>query len=231
MRQILFDYPKNAVFGRVLPKSKIYQHTNPKTALKELFIRQVEQVVWQYKLAPETINLSPSPTVSEIQIFTVTLKTGDIQHDVLECIDQAITHPIVFELYFGEKVKAIAAFKSTKNPNCPIKIVSNYFESTWMPRETTRIPLPMVLDFDLLYSSILAPLLPFPARPGERLDERVDRMEQIRSKQRELEKCEICLRREKQFNRKVALNAALRKLKQEIEILTQEQYQHCKEQP
>jgi hypothetical protein len=27
------------------------------TRLKDLFVEQVEQIVWQYKLAPETINL------------------------------------------------------------------------------------------------------------------------------------------------------------------------------
>lgn len=48
---------------------------------------------------------------------------------------------------------------------------------------------------------------------------RVERMEIIRSRQRELEKCEARLRKEKQFNRKVAINAELRDLKQELEGL------------
>jgi len=48
----------------------------------------------------------------------------------------------------------------------------------------------------------------------------VERMEQIRSRQRELDKCEVRLRKEKQFNRKVAINAELRALKQEIKTLT-----------
>ena len=47
----------NAAFGRILPKNKIYEHAHPSTALKELFVRQVDQIVWKYKLAHETINL------------------------------------------------------------------------------------------------------------------------------------------------------------------------------
>ncbi|MDX9868894.1 MAG: hypothetical protein RBT78_13325, partial [Kiritimatiellia bacterium] len=39
-------------------------------------------------------------------------------------------------------------------------------------------------------------------------------------KQRELERCEARLRKEKQFNRKVAINAELRDLKQELKNLT-----------
>jgi len=53
----LFNFPPQAKVGRVLPKSKIYQHGRVSVALRERFVRQVEQITWQYKLAPETINL------------------------------------------------------------------------------------------------------------------------------------------------------------------------------
>jgi len=39
---------------------------------------------------------------------------------------------------------------------------------------------------------------------------------------REIEKCEGRLRKERQFNRKVAINAELRELKQELAGLTRE---------
>ena len=48
----LFAYPKQAEFGRVLPKNKIYEHSGANTRLKDLFVEQVEQIVWRYKLAP-----------------------------------------------------------------------------------------------------------------------------------------------------------------------------------
>ena len=57
----LFAYPKQAEFGRVLPKNKIYEHSGANTRLKDLFVEQVEQIVWRYKLAPETINLAAKP--------------------------------------------------------------------------------------------------------------------------------------------------------------------------
>ena len=64
------------------------------------------------------------------------------------------------------------------------------------------------------------PLMPYPARPGEDLQKRVERMELICLKQRELDRCEARLRKEKQFNRKVSINAELRDLKQKLEGLT-----------
>ena len=220
MTAVLFDYPKSAAFGRVLPKNKIYEHASPSTTVKNLFVRQVEQIVWQFKLAPETVNLKPSRAVPEIQIFRIVLKTGELKYDVLHCIDQAIPFPILFELRYEGKTQAIAAFKRPSDADSSKWVVSDYFESAWLPSETTRTPLPVVFDLEALYAHLLTPLMPFPARPGEGLKDRVERMEQIRSRQRELGKCEARLRKEKQFNRKVAINAELRVLKQEIKTLT-----------
>lgn len=219
MTAVLFDYPKSAAFGRVLPKIKIYEHASPSTAVKNLFVRQVEQISWQFKLAPETVNLKGTPSVPEIQIFSITLKTGELKYDILQSIDRAIPFPILFELRYDEKIRAVAAFKRPSDADKSKWVVSDYFESAWQPSEP-RTALPVVFNLEALYARQLAPLMPFPARPGEGLQACVERMEQIRSRQRELDKCEARLRKEKQFNRKVAINAELRALKQEIKTLT-----------
>jgi superfamily II DNA or RNA helicase len=73
---MLFAFPPNAEFNRVIPKTKFYEHTSSTPSLKAKFVSQISQVVWSYKLAPETINLSPSEGVHEIQVFMITLK-GD----------------------------------------------------------------------------------------------------------------------------------------------------------
>ncbi len=87
---MLFAYPQKAAYGRVLPKTKIYQYAGASTAIKDLFVRQVDQIAWAYKLAPETINIPATKAVPEIQIFTIALKTGELKQDVLRCIDKAI---------------------------------------------------------------------------------------------------------------------------------------------
>ena len=220
MTAVLFDYPKNAAFGRVLPKNKIYEHGSVSSAVKQLFVREVEQIVWQYKLAPETINLKRSRTVPEIQVFSITLKGDELKPEVLRCIDLAIPFPILFELRFDGKVKPVAAFKRPSEADAGKWVLSDYFDSDWTAADTPRKPLPMVFDLETLYSHLLTHLMPYPARSGEDLQTRVERMERIRLKQRELERCEARLRKEKQFNRKVAINAELRDLKQELENLT-----------
>ncbi|VEC36251.1 Uncharacterised protein [Escherichia coli] len=59
-----------------------------------------------------------------------------------------------------------------------------------------------------------------PARPQESLADLVARVEMVAAKQREVEKAASRLAKEKQFNRKVEINAQLRQLKNELEELT-----------
>lgn len=215
----LFTFPKIAAFGKVLPKNKIYEHSGANTRLKELFVEQVEQIVWQYKLAPETINLPARPGVPEIQIFSIQLKTAELHGDVLRCIDGAIPYPIVFELAFDGKTQVVAAYKRPNESDASCWVLSDYFATTWLPSDCERAAMPLALDLGGLYEQALHRLIPTPARPQESLADLVARVELVAAKQREVEKAASRLAKEKQFNRKVEINAELRKLKDELEVL------------
>lgn len=217
---VLFDYPKKAAFGRVLPKSKIYERGSPGTKVKELFVRQVEQIVWKYKLAPETINVPATKAVPEIQIFTITLKTGELKEDVLLCIDKAIPFPILYETYYNGKCRAVAAYKRPSEIDSAKWVVSSYFESDWLAEDKPRKSLPITLDLGTLYEELLSPLIPYEAKSKESLQGRVERAELIHTQQQELGKTEARLRKEKQFNRKVEINSEIRTMKQQLKELT-----------
>ncbi len=220
----LFAYPKQAAFGRVLPKNKIYEHSGANTRLKELFVEQVEQIVWQYKLAPETINLPARPGVPEIQIFSIQLRSTELHDDVLRCIDGAVQFPILFELNQGQgdqaKTQVVAAYKRPSEADASRWVLSSYFATDWMPATTSRTIMPLALDMAHLYTALLQGLMPLPARPQEALADWVGRVELASSKRREVEKTQARLTKEKQFNRKVEINAILRQLKSELEQLS-----------
>jgi len=219
----LFAYPKQAEFGRVLPKNKIYEHSGANTRLKDLFVEQVEQIVWRYKLAPETINLAAKPGVPEIQVFAIQLKTPELHRDVLRCIDGAVQFPIIFELTQGQGVEArtqvVAAYKRPSEADAASWVCSDYFESGWMPATSERAPLPLALDLGGLYEQLLQTLIPLNPRPQEPLAARVSRAAQVAAKQREIDKARARLGKEKQFNRKVEINTTLRQLQNELQGL------------
>ena len=226
-------YPPQAAFGRTLPKSKLYTHCHAGTRLKNLFVQQVSQIVWQYKLAPETINLPARPAAPEIQVFGITLKTPELNFDVLRAIDQAVQFPIIFELAHAGRTQVVACYKSAAGrtdeanaglgiglgPSLSRWVLSDYFSTGWLADNAQRSALPVALHLGGLYEQWLRALLPLPARPHETLADQVGRLAAVAAKQREADKAAARLAKEKQFNRKVAINADLRRLQRELDAL------------
>lgn len=219
------SYPAQTAFRRALPKNKVYEHSRANSRLKELFVKQVEQIVWAYKLAPETLHLPARPGVPEIQVFSLQLKTPELHRDVLRCIDGAIPFPILFELAFEGRTRVIAAYKrpflSGGEADAGRWVLSGYFATDWLSTGCERAAMPVALHMGGLYEQLLHRVIPLPARPQESLADLVARVEQVQAKQRELDKVAARLAKEKQFNRKVEINAELRKIKTELEELKQ----------
>jgi hypothetical protein len=222
----MFLYPEHALVERILPKNKIYGHAQPSRAIRQRFVSQVEEIVWRYKLAPDTIHLPARSGVEEIQIFQIALKTGELREEVLRTIDRAIPSLLFFELTFQGQVRFTAAYKrqavSVKGePAARQPVVDTYFESPWQPATAPRQPLPVAVDLGGLYERmlrqhILASPLGLRSRPGEGLATTVERGNSIRLKRRECQKLEVRLKKEIQFNRKVEINAALRQIRAEL---------------
>ena len=210
-----------------MPKSKIYLHGKPNTALRALFVAQVESITWAYKLAPETINLPAKPDVPEIEVFEIALKTPDLSHAVLRCIDKAIPFPILFNLRFEGRTQPVAAYKRPSEANATQWVVGDYHAAPWQadnqadsqPNSQAKPGLPVALDLQGLYEQLLRQHLSLPARAGESLRAQLARLAELASKQLELDKLALKLEREKQFNRKVELNAHLRHLRQQLDGL------------
>ena len=220
MTAVFFDYPKAAAFGRVVPKTRIYEHAGANTALKDLFVTQIDQIVWKFKLATETTNLAATRAVREIQVFGVSLRTNKLDDEVLRAIDRAILFPLIFELTWSGKRKAVAAFKRPSEADAAKWVVSEYFATDWEPGDAPRQSLPVALNLGGLYDAILTAMMPVAKVADEDIQTRVARMEAIRAKTRELDRIKIRLAREKQFNKRVAINAELRVTRQELERLT-----------
>lgn len=219
---ILFDYPERAAFGRAVPKTRIEAHCRPGPRVRAALTAEVARIVWQYKLAPETVNLPARTGVAEIQNLRIELKTGIIEpsFDVLRCIDRAIGSPIIFECWRGDgMVCTVAAYKRPSDADRHKWVIGDYFAGAWTPAGTTRQPLPVALDLAGLYTGMLRQLMPRPAREGETLEAQAERLDQLRKLDNERRRIETRMARQQQFNRKVELNHQLKTLKAEIDQL------------
>lgn len=217
----LYRWPTAAKFGRVVPKTKFYEHANISATVREKFVADVRRITWEYKLAEKTVHLSGDENVPEIQIFTIEAKDDDITNDVLAAIDKAIPFPIIFEISrttdSQTHTRMVAAHKQLDSP---IPRLSAYFTTEWHLIGIPRVPLPPALDLPGLYSGLLKPILPIATRPGEDVTAATGRMDQVHKLERDLSALKKKLRNEPQFNRKVVLRRQLRTLAAELDLLT-----------
>jgi len=237
-----YEWPRAAAFGRVIPKNKIYDHSGVKTALKEIFVQEVEQIVWSYKLAPETVNLAASRQVTEIQIFRIASRTAKLDQEVLSAIDKAIPFPLIFEVVHESRVRLAAAYKRPSESDSSRWVFGEYFHGDWVPQAEQLAAFPIALDMGMLYERLLEPLVagetaqlvesvggtlePFLRRTNLEkpimLEERIAQAMAIKAQARQIERIRLRLAREKQFNKQIAINAELRMARQELQQLAKE---------
>ena len=220
---MLFDYPTKARFGRKIPKSKLYENASANTKLKDKFVNQIEKIVWQYKLAPNTLNLDATNKVPEIQVFDIFLKTKEVDQALLEVIDKAIPLPIIFQIHKGNKVKIKAAYKRPSESANNKWVIESYFESEWLDKDMAKQSMPQALDLGKLYEQILKSLMPVEvtsSKTTQTLDEQVGIINQINSLQKELDKLNSKYKKEKQRNRQFEINKQIKLKQKELNHLT-----------
>lgn len=209
----MFDFPPNTLVNRVIPKTRILGNARPSTRLKDLLTHQIQQIRWHAKLSPETIKIPATPQVPEIQVFQLALKGSEIHSDLLAFLDKAIPQPMLWAIETADhKLAYSAAYKRPSEADASQWVPGPRFTSSFKIHPSFLPPLPIALDLSRLYRAILQPLLPLTARDSEALPALIDRCEQYQSLRRKLTKLTAKVNREKQFNRRVALNQELNQL-------------------
>ena len=213
----LYQYPSQTALKRVIPKTRIYDAAGASTALRERFVREVDQIVWTHKLAPETLNLPATAAVPELQVFRVTLKGDALHDDILRAIGRAIPFPVLFELVAGAQIQAAAAFKRPSDAAAGKWVVSEHLRGAWVDRDAPREALPVAVSLGSLYDRVLSALTPVEVRAGEDTETRLARLAQIKAKEREIAQLQSKLLRENQFNIKVTLHGQLAEARAEFD--------------
>ncbi len=221
---VSFRFPPAARFGQRLPKEKLYQKGNATHRTRQAIINQVERIQWQYKLAPETINLPASGWVLEIQVIDIILKPGqtDLDEAILQLMDKAIPHPLYFRIARGDDQRFTMGYKRPSEAEKDAWVLGDYFHSPWVKAkqaEQAARPLPAVTNLATLHVALLRSLMALPPRTDEALEDQVQRLAQRATLLRQKEQLHNRLRREKQFNRKVEINHEINALSRALSDL------------
>ena len=218
----LYKFPPQAKVDRLIPKNKFYEQGKANTKIEQLFVDQVENIRWAYKLASSTIHLQDQEDLKEIQIFRVKSRVEDLDVSILSFIDKLILTPIVFEVVYQDKVKVVATYKRLNQADKTKAVIGQYYASEWL-EDHDRIELPIYLKLADLYEHFIAQILPSALSKDQENDNesvsielQLQKSQQLESLQKQLDKLKSKLRTEKQFNRKVELNQQINEVQNKI---------------
>ncbi|MDR2814134.1 MAG: DUF4391 domain-containing protein [Prevotellaceae bacterium] len=124
----MLELPPNIIVNRFVPKEKIYAQANIPSKGRQMFVEQVEKIVWLAKISPTTMNIAADRSFPELDIFEIKLKGGELSQKVLETIDSIIPRPILFQISFNGQSKYAIAYKikPERTPSTKRKVVHYY---------------------------------------------------------------------------------------------------------
>ena len=214
----MLDFPKSTEFNKRIPKQKFYENLSVTPALKRVFVDQIKVIYWRNKIAATTMNLTAGETVTEVEIFEVRLNDPNPDVSVLRQIDKEIPYHIIFLLEYNGKYQAWTSYKEKTASGSNAFKVGTYYHTDWLPE--SELPLKIDgLSIDKVYENFVRQIAgdALHADTGETLKESVERDERRQQLEKQIAALETKIRREKQLNKQVQLNADLKKLKKELE--------------
>lgn len=202
--------PESALVNKFVAKTKFYNKVTLSTRLQKEFTNKVLKIIWKYKLAEDTIGISKTENVTEIQIFEIELKQQIIPKNVLKVVDKSIPYPILYRFIYKEEVAYGITLKEKGNP------AQSYF-SEW--NEEIHFDFNGI-DLEKVYQKLVKAFVSDEAKSRNRFEDVIAVDHKIKSLEKEIVTLQNKIRKEKQFNRKVEINKRLLLKKQELKYIT-----------
>lgn len=217
----MFGFPASTEFGKRIPKQKFYENIDVTPVLKRVFVEQIRLIYWRNKLAATTMNLAAGNTVTEIEIFEVRLNAPQLDESVLRQIDKEIPYHILFILTCEGKAQAWIGYKEAAASGSSAFKVSRYYHTDWMPENELQFQI-SGLDMDAVYENLVRQLAgdALGSESGESLQASVERDEKRRQLEKQIAALEAKMRKEKQLNRRMEINAEFKKLQIKLKQMT-----------
>ena len=217
----MLGLPKSTEFNKRIPKQKFYDHLTVSPILKRSFVDQIRIIYWANKIAPSTLNLAEGKNVTEIEVFHIRVNQETLDENVLKQIDREIPYHILFVLEYDGKYKAVMGYKEAAGSGKASFKVDRYYQTEWMPEENLPVHIDG-LNIDTVYENFVRQIAGDglqAATPQESLKESVARDDRRDALQKQINKLQTRIRKEKQLNRQMEMNTKLKGLKKKMEEL------------
>ena len=216
----MLGLPKTTEFNKRIPKQKFYENLSVTPAQKKLFAEQIKVIYWRNKIAATTVNLAPGENVTELEVFEILLNQPHMDEAVLTQIDRALPYHILFVLTYNDKQQACIAYKeATASGGYAFKVLK-YYKTDWLPSEKLQLEF-AGRSLDAVYENYVRQIAgkKIEATAAGNLQTDVERSERKRQLQKQIDDFQAKIRKEKQFNRQVELNAEVKRLQKILQSI------------
>ena len=179
---------------------------------------QIRLVYWRNKLAATTLNLTAGEAVKEIEVFEVRLNAPQLDEAVLRQIDKEIPYHILFILTCDGKAQAWIGYKEATASGGNAFKVSRYYHTDWVSEDELQFRVDG-LSMDAVYENLVRQIAgdALQVDSGESLQASVERDEKRRQLEKHIAALESKMRKEKQLNRRMEINVAIKKLRKRLD--------------
>lgn len=211
----MIGLPKSTEFNKRIPKQKFYDNLSVTSALKKAFTDQIKVIYWHNKIAPTTVNLAASDSVTEIEVFEIQLNTPDLDESILRQIDREIPYHILFLLEYGGQYRAVIGYKEASTSGKTVFKVDRYYSTDWMDESSLPVHLEG-LSMDAVYENFVRQIAGevLADENSTTLKESVEQQKQREQLEKQIVTLEAKIRKEKQPKRKFELVQQIKALKQ-----------------
>lgn len=213
----MLNLPNSTEFNKRIPKQKFYDNLSVTPALKKAFTDQIKVIYWRNKIAPTTVNLAASDSVTEIEVFEIRLNTPDLDESVLRQIDREIPYHILFLLEYEGKYRAVIGYKEAAAGKTAFK-VDRYYSTDWLDEDDLPVHLEG-LTLDAVYENFVRQIAGdvLVEENDTTLKESIEQQKQREQLEKQIAVLEAKIRKEKQPRKKFEMVQKLNGMKGEQE--------------
>ena len=205
----MIQLPASTYLHKRFPKDAFYKNLTLSPTVKAHFVSDIDSIYIEYGLSKDNLNLSKDSNIEVIYIMQLTLKKQDYDPKILEAIARQNPNRLVFLLTYEDQAQLALYEKKL------------YF-GAWTTASALRLEaqgqsLQEIWD-DFVAQIALGEEATSPQEDLS-IEERLQRQDKIKALEKQITSLEKKVRNEKQLNKQVQMNAELKALKKELEVL------------
>ena len=216
----ILGFPQSTIVDSLVPKTKFYHFMEVNPRMKSHFVNDVENIRWLYKLSPDTLNVTTSEDMVEIEVFVATLKQPDCPTDLFTFIDTHMPRHLVFILQYEGNSMLLINYKQWKDDTHTQFRITQMFASPWVATDSLQLAIDGQ-SLPRIYDNFVAQISGIGEHRAGSMEEIVALKQRIAKAQKELEALEKRMRREPQMNIQMELHAQARAKRKELGGLKQ----------